>query len=351
MRAKVSRATELYRQIVTHPAPGEFLAGWINQTHPEETEYLDFKRGAPQDKDRNERWSEALSGFANTEGGVLIWGVDARPERPNTIDMAQGLMLVPDPKGFKQKLNAVLLEAVVDPVPGVEIEAYDCPGNNGGFVVCLIPETSNKPHRAELAGKQYFQRVRDKFTTISHALLRSLFYPDNPVRLEFVLDASCEWVGSAPALHLLLAVTNVGTTSANQLFIRAFADNRFQKGKEYSRFTVSQQNLTAYFEEPSRRAYSGVFLEADKSLHPGQSIKLMEWVYRENNEVRTSKFTFLERTVNDTWFPRLSEDATFILYAHMADEPMQEFKVRCELYGASPMKERFTPTFKFTRTA
>ena len=72
-----SRAAQLYQEIVGHSDPAAFLCQLVDQ-HKAENDFLEFKgAGTIGDKDIRKHWSQALSGFANTEGGVLIWGIRA----------------------------------------------------------------------------------------------------------------------------------------------------------------------------------------------------------------------------------------------------------------------------------
>jgi len=92
-----------------------------------------------------EIWSEAIAGFANTQGGVLIWGVDARKDAKTGIDAVCGLSLVKSPSAFKSRLIELYRQATEPPVLGVQIEAYEISGTpNEGFVVCFVPAQAVK---------------------------------------------------------------------------------------------------------------------------------------------------------------------------------------------------------------
>ena len=56
-------------------------------------------------------------------------------------------------------------QATDPPVLNVEIESYPDPGASGaGFVVCLVPESPFRPHRAEhVTNKPYYIRAGDDF--------------------------------------------------------------------------------------------------------------------------------------------------------------------------------------------
>lgn len=79
-----SRASELYHKIVGDPATSVTLLENMVTRRQAEDDYLEFK-GAGKIPNHliKEYWSQVLSGFANTEGGVLIWGIRAgRVEHP-----------------------------------------------------------------------------------------------------------------------------------------------------------------------------------------------------------------------------------------------------------------------------
>ncbi len=77
-----SIAKEFFLKITCDPDPVAAIKKLTGSTSPTfETEWRDFK-GAAQinDQDAKKIWSKVLSGFANTQGGVLIWGIDARKD-------------------------------------------------------------------------------------------------------------------------------------------------------------------------------------------------------------------------------------------------------------------------------
>jgi hypothetical protein len=63
------------------------------QRKQEETIFLEFKRKSHPTKavlndDDKKNYSVALSGFANSEGGVIVWGVKAAKLDPESPDVA-----------------------------------------------------------------------------------------------------------------------------------------------------------------------------------------------------------------------------------------------------------------------
>lgn len=212
-----SIAKDSFLKIARDGNPVSVIKRLVGATPPEfETEWRDFK-GAAQisDQDTKKTWSKALAGFANTQGGILIWGVDARKDQATGIDAACGLSLVKNPSAFKSRLNELHHQATEPPVLGVEIEAYSIGGSRDeGFVICFIPESLFKPHRAEYADRQYFIRAGDDFVVPSVSLLRNLFFPQSRCRLVPKLKASCKVENGNTSYHIEGFLSNVGSGTA-----------------------------------------------------------------------------------------------------------------------------------------
>ena len=152
-----TRAEIFFESIFAADDPFAHVSGFVNSSPPTyETEWLDFKGGgASSEKGAHKIWSESLSAFANTEGGVLLWGLDCRRD-DSGVDQVVARSLVEEPDAFVSKLRSMLSQMNSPPVAGVRIDAVADPENsNRGYVICYIPESGNKPHRAELAGRNY----------------------------------------------------------------------------------------------------------------------------------------------------------------------------------------------------
>lgn len=185
-RNQPSQAKEFFNRVKQEG--NTFLESLVNSTPPTfETDWLDFK-GAEKleikSNDIKKIWSKALSGFANTGGGVLVWGIDARKDKETQIDCAGALSLVDSPLTLQSRLIELHSQSTNPPVSDVE---YWASSKENGFLVCYIPESPFKPVRSEANGNQYFIRAGDSFQVPSVSLLRSLFHPEYQAFLEMEL--------------------------------------------------------------------------------------------------------------------------------------------------------------------
>ncbi|PYV05387.1 MAG: hypothetical protein DMG26_05375, partial [Acidobacteria bacterium] len=155
--------------------------------------FLDFKEsrasnGAMRDDDQT-HFSKAASGFAHQQGGVLVWGVEARRNKDG-VDEATTLKPILNIKRFLSDLNGYVkysTEPVVDGIQNRLIYENDDEDSSKGFAVTFFPR-SDFVHRA--IGKKwsgFYKRYGDSFVPLSTGDIRDLFFrslsPDLELRV------------------------------------------------------------------------------------------------------------------------------------------------------------------------
>lgn len=142
--------------------------------------HLEFKRkqnaSTPVlDATDRKHLSEALSGFANSDGGLLVWGVYAR--RVGNSDHAVGLHPICDSARFAHELTQATPDLVSPPVPGVRHFAIPNPSQpDEGVVVSVIPQSESTPHMARARGAHsYYRRAEGSFRPLEHYEIADLF--------------------------------------------------------------------------------------------------------------------------------------------------------------------------------
>lgn len=111
-------------------------------------------------------YSEGLSGFANSNGGIIIWGVKAK-ENHQKQDVAYEKRPITELTKFLNILNRLEGQAVIPLITGIEhvkIEVSD----DLGYIKSFIPASNSAPHMALYAGKHYYKRSGDSFYQCEH---------------------------------------------------------------------------------------------------------------------------------------------------------------------------------------
>ena len=161
------------------------------QRHREEDLHLEFKekahrdRGELDDVDRR-AFSKALSGFANADGGILIFGIETK-RSADGVDQAHALKPIAASNTFRSRLQDSVLATAQPVVDGVRVDVV--PRHSGeGYVKCYIPTSDKPPHRAMLADREYWRRTSTGFRRMEHYELEDLFGRRLRPVLRFLLE-------------------------------------------------------------------------------------------------------------------------------------------------------------------
>ena len=131
--------------------------------------YLDFKRKsnpsiAAINDDDKKNLSKAVSGFANSAGGLIVWGVIAEGGKdPEVPDVAKALDPIKNLDSFHSILNDSLQAATRPTVSHARNVKVPASGISGGYVVTYVPEVENPPYRAEWSKKLFYKRAGSRF--------------------------------------------------------------------------------------------------------------------------------------------------------------------------------------------
>jgi hypothetical protein len=173
-----TRAREYFTKFTGPDAP-ELLQNLVaSETKTFEDEQLDFKNGNPREQDIDSIWSKALGAFANSQGGVVIWGIQADRDNERKLDFAHSLAHVPDIYALKDRLTQKYRFLTDPPLARVEIVPIPLKdGAKDGFVVCYVPEGKHKAYKSMKAKYPYYFRIGSDAVEISNEWLRQLFAP------------------------------------------------------------------------------------------------------------------------------------------------------------------------------
>ncbi|MCX5813913.1 MAG: ATP-binding protein [Proteobacteria bacterium] len=184
----------------------------------EENLFLDFKLLTNEEfaqKDDRKNLAIALSGFANSEGGIIVWGVDAR--KKGAVDVACGKIEIENLSLLLSKLNTYTGDAADPLVEGVLHKKIPSSGDKG-FGVTLIPWSDSGPHMAKLGENRYFKRSGDSFYVMEHFDIEDMFGRRKKPKLVFKTKILAR-VGDDLNFRVIVALENMGRGVAKSPFL------------------------------------------------------------------------------------------------------------------------------------
>lgn len=259
-----------------------------------------------------ETWSEVLSAFANTQGGVLVWGIKAA-KNADGIDHAEKFELVPNPKQLASRLTELQLGAADPPVPGVEIvPVLDASQAGKGFVVCYVPESPYVPHRAVHKGQQFYHRAMDKSVVIPIPMLRRLFYPqvrtDVAIEGQFTFRTHGREEAMFAEVKLEFSLLNSGNATIRDAYVQA---DLITPGRGSMTIGGAWKSLSS----PKSR----VTVATTTPIHPSASLHLVSLEYSGVHAVRRGDEEGVEH-----WVPDFSP-TSFLFFVYADDQPERAF--------------------------
>lgn len=200
----------------------ETIRALIADRHSEEL-FLDFKRSSDNgagtslsQTDRN-NLAKAISGFGNSAGGVIVWGIDCSRGLDGS-DVAQYEVPVVDANRFKSWLEGVVSGCTFPPHDGVLHAAIEREQSTSGFVVTYVPQSIRAPH--QVVGKlQYFMRAGSDFIPVPHQILAGMFgRRPQPDIVGPLLSGPVKVVGESIQCQMGLLLKNDGAGVARDIF-------------------------------------------------------------------------------------------------------------------------------------
>src|SRR3954447_4655579 len=124
------------------------IASYV-ELQQEEHLHLDFKtvkNAELTSGDDRRNLARCISGFANSSGGIIIWGIDAR--KNNGIDCATAIVELRKPAVLVSRLNTLSGDATSPIIDGLRHKPIvNSRAGVAGVVATLVPETDGGPYK------------------------------------------------------------------------------------------------------------------------------------------------------------------------------------------------------------
>lgn len=216
----MGRAEDIFEKIINdgEPAIDEFIL-----TRKSEELFLDFKRSSDNgsgkvlnQKDR-ENLAKAISGFGNSEGGVIVWGIYCSKDTDHA-DVAHTKFPIQNIQRFASWIEGSISGCTIP--PHIEVRNhYIISDNNEGFLITLIPKSVHIPHQT-VGSLKYFIRAGSNFVPTPHAVLAGMFgRRPQPHVFHMFVSGPAELVGEKIKIEVGFLIANKGPGIASDLFL------------------------------------------------------------------------------------------------------------------------------------
>lgn len=246
------------------------VLGVVERLHFDYKEKRNRSNAKLEDDDKR-NLAKAVSGFANSGGGVLIWGIENDSLKPKPIHEIEK---------FVVSLAQLAAQATDPVVPNIDVEwiRSDVEGQSSGFGLLYIPESDLPPHRVILnvsdAKNLYYIRTGDSFLPATHTQLEDMFgrRPKPILDLHYRLESR----GISPnsySIGIVLGITNSGRGIAKLPFLSLKVSKPYQLSS-YGLDGNGNFGMTKLVVSSSTQERK--FASTDKVIYPGIDLDVTE---------------------------------------------------------------------------
>jgi len=254
----------------------------------EETHGIEFKRkSSPSDRELNKDdrrlLGEALSGFANATGGLLLLGIGT--ENHQGVDRAKDIFPIANVSVVADRYRSYAAECVSPPVSGVQVRAV-ANEDGSGVIVIKVPQGQSRPHMSTAPGHHtYYRRVMDAFVPMQHYEVEEMMRLKTKPKLTLLWELrSGGSIGTNRIFHLMFGLRNESRMTAKFPFI-SYLDGTNQPS--VAQYGLDGNGNTLWPRLSAHASPSVTFAGgADKVIHPGQGFFVSKLDFNETYDPR-----------------------------------------------------------------
>lgn len=287
---------ELYDRLIRE---GEAGIQRLIDERMQEGVQLDFKqKGDPRkgifEANDKKILAKAVSGFANSAGGLLVWGVNAE-KGPDDVDCAQPPAApIAQIELFLSQAMTFIGQLIQPRHDGIHLHVVPSAAAAGsGYLLIYVERSERRPHRSEASGqKQYFRRAGDSFFEMEHYDIEDAFRrtPAPELNLVFLPEAPVDMIDTY-TVYRTLGLHNTSDYIAKYPYMILF---------NLSNFSIELEGLRGDRQHGLKHAQlqtSHQFLGgADDVVHPGSILQVAKFktVFSKRGEVWMSGLDRIE---------------------------------------------------------
>jgi hypothetical protein len=267
-----------------------------------ESQYLECKSpSSPRlDKGLKSELARIISGFSNTSGGIIIWGV--KTDRHGNLDILTQIEPIGSIKNFVKELELSIPLLTEPPIQTRTKIIKEKPKDNKGLAITYVPITKGDPIR--VTNENFYLRMGDHIEPMPYEVIKRMFIGANTPDLFMVLDPRLIKVDEQGRWKIPITLSN------------------------YSNYTAKNTKVAVGLNNPDaceRIDFSGFIDQSD--INPGKKIYITQTLREPIYKKLDSVIGEMRITMKKLKIPKRLLDLTVKIYSEGMRARYQRIKI------------------------
>jgi hypothetical protein len=162
--------------------------------------------------------AQAASGFANSGGGVILWGVSTSKHQQSSLDILTETVPIANARRFAQQIDSSLPQLTTPSLTTTPSRLLHKKDEARGLVATYIPPTSGDPV-ASVTDRRFYLRTGDQFVEMPYEVLQRMFRGAHVPSLRPSFDNRLAQKDESGVWNFPIAVANESTAAAKDVCI------------------------------------------------------------------------------------------------------------------------------------
>ncbi len=176
-------------------------------------------------KDLKSHLAKAISGFSNTAGGVIIWGISTTRHQHSGLDVLSQIEPIAHCKNFVEQVNRSIPALTTPTVVDFKTKMLkEKPSDSKGVIITFIPKTVGDPIQSNQDDFFYF-RSGDEFRRAPYEMIKRLFSATDSPDLKIVFQQGSITLEKDGSWKIPIVLTNKSSAIGEHVTISINIDN------------------------------------------------------------------------------------------------------------------------------
>jgi len=230
------------------------------------------------EKDDRANLGRELSAFANSAGGLLIWGIEAKKDA-DQVDCASSLKPISEIAKFLSQAKELSSQHLMPRHEGIKFHTIPSKTDSkSGYLIVEIDRSDRRPHRSEAASdKRYYKRSADSSIMMEHYDVEDQFKrfvsPKLALKTRWRKGGFSQTRSSYASYIMTASLENTSQVTAEFVYLHFLGVSRSHGGPDSPGVIAITLRGPSIIHLNGWQCFQG---GADAVIHPGQDLDTLE---------------------------------------------------------------------------